>query len=59
MQDDWLKEAQRKLDKMPQDAKELRELAKADLCTFAQLVNPGYVYGEVHFEIFRWMQDYF
>ena len=56
--DDWLKEAKIKLSKMPQEAKDLRELAMNDLCTFAQLVNPGYVYGDVHFEIYRWMQDY-
>jgi hypothetical protein len=56
--DDWLIDAKIKLDKMPAAAKEVRERAMADLSYFAQLVNPGYMYGSVHYEIFRWMQDY-
>lgn len=55
---DWLAVAKRKLEKMPEDAKQLRELALNDLFTFARLVNPGYVYGDVHKEVFRWLQDY-
>lgn len=55
---DWLALAKRKLEKMPEDAKNLRELALNDLYTFACLVNPGYVYGEVHREIFKWMEGY-
>ena len=55
---DWLVVAKRKLDKMPQEAKDLRELALSDLYTFARLVNPGYVYGEVHREIFKWLEGY-
>ncbi len=55
---DWLAVAKRKLDKMPEEAKSLRELALSDLFTFAQLVNPGYVYGEVHKQTFKWMEDY-
>ena len=55
---DWLAVAKRKLEKMPEDAKEVRELALNDLYTFACLVNPGYVYGEVHREIFNWLQGY-
>ena len=56
--EDWLIEAHRKLKVMPPDAKELREAAEQDLFLFAQLVNPGYVYGSVHQEIYKWMEDY-
>ncbi len=55
---DWLEEAQKKLERMPKQAKELRELAIADLNTFARLVNPGFMYGAIHQDIFRWMQEY-
>lgn len=58
MELDWLEEAEEKLRRMPPEAKELREAAMDDLYLFAQLVNPGYMYGEVHREIYRWMQDY-
>lgn len=57
-EEDWLVEAQLKLDRMPQQAKDIRERALEDLYFFATLVNPGYVYGEVHREIFSWMQEY-
>jgi len=53
----WRKEAQRKIDIMPEKAKEIREAAKDDLWLFAQLVNPGRVYGSVHKEVFKWLQD--
>ena len=56
--EDWLKEAEKKLKVMPEAAKEVRQRAIEDLEFFARLVNPGYLYGEVHKEIFRWMQDY-
>lgn len=58
MDEDWLIEAEKKLKKMPPQAREVRERAEADLFFFAKLVNPGYVYGKVHEEIFRWMQEY-
>lgn len=57
-EDDWLQRALTKLDKMPEEAKQIRETAMNDLFFFAKLVNPGYVYGEVHKEIFLWMQEY-
>ena len=57
-EDQWLAEAKQKLDKMPEKAKELRETALNDLFVFAQLVNPGYMYGDVHKEIFKWMEEY-
>lgn len=59
LEDDvWRKEAEAKLKKMPPEAKELREVALDDLFFFAQLVNPRYVYGEIHKEIFKWMENY-
>lgn len=54
----WREDAKRKLEKMPEQAKELREAALSDLAFFARLVNPGYVYGDIHMQCFRWMQDY-
>lgn len=56
--EDWLEEAYKLIERMPQQAKEIRERGKADLYFFARLVNPGYQYGEIHREIFRWMQEY-
>lgn len=57
-EDEWLRLAQVKLDKMPAEAKEIRELAKQDLYFFARLVNPGYMYGDIHKEYYQWMQEY-
>lgn len=56
--EDWLKEAYEKLESMPLQAKEVRKAAEEDLYFFARLVNPGYMYGSIHRELFRWMQDY-
>lgn len=56
--DDWLSLAKKKLEKMPEEAKQIREVALNDLYFFAKLVNPGYLYGDVHKEIFKWMQTY-
>lgn len=56
--EDWLKEAYEKLDSMPLQAKEIRKAAEEDLYFFARLVNPGYMYGSIHRELFRWMQEY-
>lgn len=56
--EDWLIEAEHKLKFMPDNAKEIRKRALSDLFFFAQLVNPGYMYGSIHRELFRWMQDY-
>jgi len=57
-EEQWLVDAYKKLDRMPEGAKQIRETAKQDLFFFAQLVNPGYMYGDIHKEIFKWMQDY-
>lgn len=58
IKEDWLEEARLKLSKMPEKSKEVRKRALDDLTFFARLVNPGYMYGEIHREIFRWLQDY-
>jgi len=58
MMDRWLEEAEYKLKKMPEGAKEIRERAFEDLSFFARLVNPGYVYGKIHDSLFRWLQEY-
>ena len=55
---DWLQKAELRMQKMPDSAKEIRELAEKDLWSFAQLVNPGYCYGQIHKEAFRWIQEY-
>lgn len=36
---------------------QIREAAESDLYTFAQLVNPQRVYGELHKEVFRWLMN--
>lgn len=54
---DWLELAEQKLARMPKEAKELREAALADLYTFACLVNPMRLYGDIHKEVFRWLQS--
>lgn len=36
---------------------EIRERAENDLFYFAQLINPQYVYGEIHEKVFRWLSD--
>jgi phage terminase large subunit-like protein len=56
--DPYYKEVIQKLVRMPKEALELRYRAMDDLYTYARLVNPGYVYGDIHKEAFRWMQEY-
>lgn len=56
--EDWLALAYRKLEKMPEEAKQIRETALNDLYFFAKLVNPGYMYGDVHKDLYKWMQEY-
>lgn len=34
-----------------------REVLEADLYQFARYINPQYCYGEVHEEVFRWLQE--
>jgi predicted phage terminase large subunit-like protein len=54
----WLDEASRKLSLMPKKALDIRERAKNDLVFYARLVNPGYMYGAIHEDIYRWLQNY-
>ena len=56
--DDWLQDAQRQLKRMSDDARGIRERSLNDLYYFAHLVNPGYMYGEIHREIFKWLEEY-
>ena len=56
--DAWRRQARIKLERMPEKAKEVRERALNDLYFFACLVNPGYMYGQIHREIFSWLQEY-
>ena len=58
MRDDWLEVAERKLQSMPEEAKEIRKLALSDFYCFASLVNPGHMYGQVHKDICKWLEDY-
>lgn len=57
-EDLWRVAAKKKLESMPEKAKEIRETALNDLFFFAQLVNPGYVYGQIHKDLYKWMEDY-
>lgn len=54
----WLEDALKHVENMPSKAKQVREAAYEDLYFFARLVNPGYMYGSIHREIFRWLQEY-
>ena len=54
----WLIDAEKKISRMPEEAKQVREAALYDLFFFAKLVNPGYVYGDVHKEVFKWLESY-
>ena len=56
--EEWAAQYTNRLKRMSEDAKMIRERAKEDLFFFARLVNPGYVYGEIHEEVYRWLQDY-
>jgi phage terminase large subunit-like protein len=57
-EEEWRGEAKKRLANMPEAAKGIRERALEDLYFFAKLVNPGHMYGQVHREIFLWMQQY-
>lgn len=47
----------RKPSKAESEWEEIKELAEADLYTFACLVCPERMYGDVHKEVFRFLQD--
>lgn len=54
----WRDKAKQQLRDMPEQIKELREVVLADLPTFARVFNPGYMYGDIHMEVYRDMMDY-
>lgn len=54
--EDWLIEANKRLQKMPEEAKQIRTTAMENLHFFAQLLNPLRVYGDLHKEVFDWLQ---
>lgn len=54
----WLKEAYQQIKEMPETALQIRELAENDLVFFAKLVNPGYMYGQIHKDTYRWISEY-
>jgi len=44
------------MSKAQEQLAEIRALAEADLLTFARLVHPERLYGEVHERVFKWLQ---
>lgn len=42
---------------MRQAVKEIRDICESDLVSFARLVNPRRLYGEIHERVFRWLED--
>lgn len=58
MREKWLVDAEKKIQNMPEEAKTIRHMAMDDLVFFASLVNPGYMYGDIHKECYKWMQEY-
>ncbi len=54
----WRIHASQLLKDMPEEITELREACLADLRVFARTMNPGYMYGDIHMEIFEEMMDY-
>lgn len=55
---DWREAAKLRIEKMPEEIKGLRQNCLDDLPTFARTMNPGYMYGDIHFSIFKWMMEY-
>lgn len=42
---------------MQSQIKQIRDAAEADLITFAMLVSPTRLFGDVHIEVMEWLQD--
>ena len=53
---EWVDYYTARLERMSDKVKEIRERVKEDLYSFAVLMNPGYMYGEIHKEIFKWLE---
>lgn len=54
----WRTHADQLLKDMPEEIRELRESCLDDLRVFAKTMNPGYMYGDIHMEIYEEMMDY-
>lgn len=54
----WRTHAEQLLEDMPEEIKELREGCLADLRVFAKTMNPGYMYGDIHMEMYEEMMNY-
>lgn len=54
----WRDTALAQLERMPKEIKELRNNCHDDLRVFARTMNSGYMYGDVHMDIFKWMMEY-
>ena len=57
MEKTWHELMQDKLERMPDTGKETRQRAMNDLTFYARLVNPGYMYGQIHLDIFKWLEE--
>lgn len=55
---EWEALAQHKIKNFTADEIERRELCLSDLWCFAQTMNPGYLYGDIHKSIYKSMMDY-
>jgi hypothetical protein len=55
---DWRKHADQLVQDMPKEIKTLRNSCLDDLRVFARTMNPGYMYGDIHMELFKEMMDY-
>lgn len=53
---DWLEDAKRRLELMPEPAKQIRQAMLEDLYVFAQVINPLRMYGDIHKDVYRWLQ---
>lgn len=54
----WHESMEEQISRMPESGREIRERAMNDLAFFAKLVNPGYMYGQIHLDIFKWLEEY-
>lgn len=56
--EDWQLHAEELKSRMPPEIKALRKNCLKDLRVFAETMNPGYMYGDIHRNIFKEMMDY-
>ena len=55
---DWREQAKQQEKDMPEEIKELRQACLDDLRVFARVMNPGYMYGDIHMEMYAEMMEY-